>query len=112
MSMNRQMRRLQEKEERRRKKQDEAAGGRASRRAASVQARQPMPSERTSLPRRVREYLHEVRVELRKVTWPTQEQMVAFTTVTVITTIVLTGVIFGFDVAAKRVVLWLVDLRH
>lgn len=112
MSMNRQMRRLQEKEERRRKKQDDSAGGRANRRAAAVQARQQTPSERRPLPRRVGEYLHEVRVELRKVTWPTQEQMIAFTTVTVITTIVLTGVIFGFDVAAKRVVLWLVDLRN
>ena len=112
MSMNRQMRRLQEKEERRRKKQDESAGGRANRRAAAVQARQQTPTERTPLPRRVSEYLHEVRVELRKVTWPTQVQMIAFTTVTVITTIVLTGVIFGFDVAAKRVVLWLVELRN
>jgi preprotein translocase subunit SecE len=111
MSMNRQMRRLQEKEERRRKKDDESAGGRANRRAAAVQTRQQAPSEPKALPQRVGEYLHEVRVELRKVTWPTREQMIAFTTVTVITTIVLTGVIFGFDVAAKRVVLWLVDLR-
>ena len=112
MSMNRQMRRLQEKEERRRKKQDEASGGRANRRAAAIQTRQQAPLERRSLPERIREYLHEVRVELRKVTWPTQEQMIAFTTVTVITTVVLTGIVFGFDVAAKRVVLWLVELRN
>lgn len=112
MSMNRQMRRLQEKEERRRKKQDEAAGGRASRRASAVQARQQAPIERKPLPQRIKDYLHEVRVELRKVTWPTQEQMIAFTTVTVITTVVLTGVVFGFDVVAKRVVLWLVELRN
>jgi preprotein translocase subunit SecE len=111
MSMNRQMRRLQEKEERRRKKQDEAAGGRASRRAAAVQARQQAPSEREPFPQRIRDYLHEVRVELRKVTWPTREQMTAFTTVTVITTVILTAVIFAFDIAAKEVVLWLVELR-
>jgi preprotein translocase subunit SecE len=112
MSMNRQMRRLQEKEERRRKKQDEAAGGRTNRRAAAVQARQQAPSEHKPLPQRIRDYLHEVRVELRKVTWPTREQMIAFTTVTVITTVILTGIVFGFDVAAKQAVLWLVDLRN
>lgn len=108
--MNRQMRRLQEREERRRKRQDEGES-RASRRAAAVQSRSQAPVERKPFPQRVRDYLHEVRQELRKVTWPTNEQMVAFTTVTVITSVVLTGVVFGFDVLAKQVVLWLVDLR-
>jgi preprotein translocase SecE subunit len=49
-------------------------------------------------------------VELRKVTWPTRDQMIAFTSVTMITTVVLTAVIFAFDVAAKEFVLWLVEL--
>ena len=106
---NRQIRRLQEAEERRRKK-EQAGQSRAQRKAASMQNRAP-EGERKSFFARVREYLHEVRVELRKVTWPTQEQMVAFTTVTLITTVVLTGVIFGFDVIAKEFVLWLVELR-
>jgi hypothetical protein len=34
--------------------------------------------------------------------------MIAFTTVTVITSAVLTGVIFGLDVAMKEFVFWLV----
>lgn len=108
--MNREMRRLQEREERRRKK-DEDKGSRAQRKAAQIQARSSAPSERKSLFNRIRDYLHEVRQELRKVTWPTREQMIAFTTVTVITSVVLTAVIFGLDVVAKEAVLWLVERR-
>ncbi|HEX6220690.1 MAG TPA: preprotein translocase subunit SecE [Acidimicrobiia bacterium] len=107
---NRQIRRLQEAEERRRKK-EQAGQSRAQRKAASLQNRAPESGERKTLFARVKDYLHEVRVELRKVTWPTREQMIAFTSVTLITSVVLTGVIFGFDVAAKQFVLWLVDLR-
>jgi preprotein translocase subunit SecE len=59
----------------------------------------------------LKQYLHEVRQELKKVTWPTREQMIAFTSVTMITTIVLTAVIFGLDVIMKEFVLFLVDLR-
>lgn len=109
---NRQMRRLQEAEERRRKKERDREGqSKAQRKAAAMQNRAPEAGERKSILTRIRDYLHEVRVELRKVTWPTREQMIAFTTVTLITTVVLTGVIFGFDVAAKEFILWLVDLR-
>ncbi len=108
--MNREMRRLQEREERRKKKQEES-GGKAQRKAAAMQSKTPVTQERKSIFRRLRDYLHEVRQELRKVTWPTRDQMIAFTTVTVITSAVLTGVIFGLDVAAKQFVLWLVELR-
>ena len=108
--MNREMRRMQEREERRKKKENEG-GSKAQRRAAQMQSNKA-PTERKSLFRRVRDYLHEVRVELRKVTWPTRDQMIAFTTVTVITSVVLTGVIFGFDASAKRFVLWLIDLTR
>ena len=109
---NRQMRRLQEAEERRRKREKEQDGqSRTQRKAAAMQSRAPETAERKSLPARVRDYLHEVRVEMRKVTWPTREQMIAFTTVTVITSVVLTGVIFGFDVVAKEFIIWLVERR-
>jgi preprotein translocase subunit SecE len=101
------MRRLQEREERRKKK--EGSGGRASRQATAVQARSKVPTERMSLPRRIGGYLHEVRQEMRKVTWPTREQLIAYSTVTVITSAVLTGVIFGLDVVAKEAVIWLVQ---
>ena len=106
--MNREMRRLQEREERRQKKQD-GKSSKAQRRAAAIQSRQQVPTEKRGFFRRLGEYLHEVRMELRKVTWPTQEQMIAFTTVTVITSVVLTGVIFGLDFAMKEGVFWLLE---
>ena len=108
--MNREMRRLQEREERRRKKED-GGGSRAQRKASQMQSRSQAPTERVGIFRRIANYMHEVRVEMRKVTWPTRDQMIAFTTVTVITSVVLTAVIFGLDVAAKRGVLLLVELR-
>jgi preprotein translocase subunit SecE len=107
---NRQMRRLQEAEERRRKK-EQGGQSAAQRKASAMQNRAPETGERKSLIDRIRDYLHEVRVEMRKVTWPNREQMIAFTTVTLITSAVLTLVIFAFDIGAKEVVLWLVDLR-
>lgn len=107
--MNREMRRLQEREERRQKKHDGAT--KAQRKAAALQSRTQPVGERKSFFARLKHYLHEVRQELKKVTWPTQEQMIAFTTVTVITSVVLTGVIFGLDVAMKKFVLLLVELR-
>ena len=107
---NRQMRRLQEAEERRRKK-EQGGQSKAQRKAAALQNRAPDSGERKTFFARVKDYLHEVRVELKKVTWPTREQMIAFTAVTLITSTALTAVIFGFDVAAKEFILWLVELR-
>lgn len=105
--MNREMRRLQEREERLQKKQG-TGRDRASRRTAALQARAQAPGERKPVWQRLRHYLHEVRQELRKVTWPTRDQMVAFTTVTVVTSLVLTVVVFGLDVVMKEAVLFLV----
>lgn len=104
--MNREMRRLMEREERRQKKQDKSGSG--SRRAP-VAASRPSQGERKPIWRRLGTYLHEVRLELRKVSWPTKDQMVAFTTVTLITTVALTAVVFGLDVAMKELVLFVVE---
>ena len=101
--MNRQMRRMAEREQRRQRKQDQQRGKqspaqRAQRRAATPQEqRQPLFS-------RISQYLREVRAELKRVSWPTREQMVAYTTVTVITTLALTGYVWGIDRVFERVV--------
>jgi preprotein translocase subunit SecE len=95
-----------EREERRQKKQDQA-GGPAARRAQAVS--RPPKAERKPLWVRVRHFFHDVRQEMRKVSWPTREQMIAFTTVTLITTVALTVVVFGLDVAMKEVVLFVVE---
>jgi preprotein translocase subunit SecE len=104
--MNREMRRLQEREERLQKKQDPEKG-KSSRRPGSAPAKPQ--AEKKSFFKRIGGYLHEVRVELRKVTWPTREQMIAFTSVTVLTCVILTGVVFALDVAMKELVFWLVE---
>ena len=103
--MNREMRRLMEREERRQKKQEKAGG--AQRRSPAT-PRQPH-GETKSLWERVRGFFHDVRQEMKRVSWPTQEQMIAFTTVTLITTAALTLVVFGLDVAMKEVVLFVVQ---
>jgi preprotein translocase subunit SecE len=105
--MNREMRRMQEREERLQKKGD-SGRDKAQRRASAMQAKAPA-GERRSLWARLRNYLHEVRQEMRKVTWPTREQMVAFTAVTVITSVALTAVVFGLDVVMKEFVFWLLE---
>ena len=68
------------------------------------------PGEQKSLWRSLGQFLREVRTELRRVQWPTREQMVAFTSVTLITTTAVTLIVFVFDVVLKEGVLWLLDL--
>ena len=97
--MNREMRRLVEREERRSKKQQKG----------SARGRSAGDEERKSLFGRILQFLREVRQELRRVAWPSRDQMVAFTTVTVITTTVLTLYVFGLDFVLKRGVLNLLE---
>lgn len=99
--MNREMRRIQEREERLQKKTD-SGKDKTSRRAAALQSKPQ--TERKSFIQRLGGYLHEVRQEMRKVTWPTREQMIAFTTVTIVTCVLLSGVIFGIDIVMKEFV--------
>lgn len=98
--MNREMRRLMEREERRNKKKE----GQQRRTPGAGQ-----PGERKSMWQRLVTFLHDVRQELKRVSWPTQEQMIAFTSVTLITTIALTIVTFGLDVVMKEGVLFFVE---
>ena len=96
--MNREMRRMAEREERRNKQQK------------GDRRRSPIPGAGgdgsvTGRWGRLVQFLREVRVELSRVNWPNRRQMVAFTTVTVITTGVLTGYVFLVDLALSRSVL-------
>lgn len=93
--MNRELRRLQAKEEKRSKE----------RRAAAVSRRQRR--ERTGF----RQFISEVRTELKRVAWPSRAEVVTFTTVTLITSGFVTLYVFGLDLSLKRVVLELLALR-
>jgi preprotein translocase subunit SecE len=110
--MNREMRRMMEREERRQKKQEERQGGKtqaASQRAANLQRR---AGEKKSLVRRAIQFFHDVRVEMKKVSWPTRDQMMAFTVVTLVTSIALTGFVFALDFGLKELVLLTIGGRN
>jgi len=53
------------------------------------------------------QYLGEVRSELRKVNWPSRQEVVNSTIVVLICVIVVTSLIFGFDYVSSKFVLWM-----
>ena len=108
--MNREMRRLMEREERLQKR-DQGKGGsgkgpRASRPGGPGSGGVPGGPvvERKPIWVRLGNFLHEVRQELKKVSWPSREQMVVFTAITLVVTTALTLIVFGLDVAMKEAV--------
>ena len=105
--MNRETRRMMEREERRQKKQEQRQGGgkqaAGQRAAAGLKQRS---GERKPLLKRITQFFHEVRVEMKKVSWPTRDQMTAFTVVTLVTSLALTGFVFALDFGLKELVFW------
>ena len=93
--MNRELRRLQEKEEKRARE----------RRAGQVQARRRR--QRVGF----RQFLSEVRTELKRVAWPSRREVTTFTMVTLVTSGFVTLYTFGLDLSLKRAVLELLALR-
>jgi preprotein translocase subunit SecE len=91
--MSREMRRYMEKEE-----QDdrERRGGRR---------RQRRQGPRTT----PAEFTREVRTELRKVVWPTRQEVVTYTIVVLITIVIMTGVLWAIDSALFKAVFALFD---
>jgi preprotein translocase subunit SecE len=91
--MNRQMKRAQ----RRQGSQVERAQASAAARRAQLQQKK----ERTG----ARQFLKEVRQELRKVIWPTKQELMTYTVVVLVTVIVMTSYVFGLDVVFSKFVL-------
>ncbi len=102
--MNRETRRLMEREERRQKKQQETGG----RQVPGVPAGPAGRGEKKPLRERITGFFHDVRVELRKVSWPTRQQLIAYTTVAVVTSVALTLIVFGLDVGLKELVFFVI----
>ena len=76
----------------------------------------PSPQQRRAQPAPVqrektgpREYFAEVKGELRKVAWPTRKEVINSTIIVLIAVIVVTSLIFLFDLASSNFVLWLFD---
>mgnify|MGYP001043040012 FL=1 len=87
--MNREMRRMAEREERLAKKAD---------RNFSKQDN----SEKLSRIRKISNYLLEVRVELKRVNWPTSDLLMSYTVVTLVAIVSVTVIIFGLDFGFKQ----------
>ena len=90
--LNREMRRLQEKEEERARKR-----------------RQAVPRQPTRERIGFRQFMREVRQELKKVAWPTREETTTYAVVVLTVTIILTVITFGLDFLLKNGVLRLLD---
>ncbi len=86
MSMNRQQRRHLQK-------QGELGADGAPAPQRRRQASAPPPDRRTS----PAEFASEVRAELKKVSWPTREELINYSIVVFITIVVLTAIIAGMD---------------
>jgi preprotein translocase subunit SecE len=54
-------------------------------------------------------FFAEVRAELRKVAWPDRQEVINSTIVVLIAIVVMTALIFGFDYASAKAVLFLYD---
>jgi preprotein translocase subunit SecE len=53
-----------------------------------------------------RQFLKEVRNELKKVAWPTRGEVVTYTVVVLVTVIFVTLFVFGLDNGFSRLVFW------
>ncbi len=89
--MNREMKRAQAKAERQQKAAglDRRAAPQAATRRVAVQEKR----KRTS----PMQFLREVRLELKKVDWPTRAELTTYSTVVLVTISVLTAFVFGVD---------------
>jgi len=92
--LNREMRRLQAKEEERAKK----------RRADASRPKKKKKDPELNFFQRSSKYLREVRQELRKVAWPSKEELGTYTVVVFGMTLALTLIVFGMDWAFNRLI--------
>lgn len=84
--MNRQAKRAMQRQQR--------SGDRTQ--VARQRQRQALEQQKKERPG-VRQFLREVRGELKKVAWPDRRQMLTYTLVVVVTVVVLTSFVFGLD---------------
>jgi preprotein translocase subunit SecE len=61
-------------------------------------------------PRRWRSFLHDVRVEMRQVTWPTRREVFVTTWVVIVTVAFFAIFFYGVDTASFRIVQWITKL--
>ena len=97
--MNRQMKRMQERAERQQKR-----GGAERTAAPTAAARRAQASEKRKRAG-IRQFLREVRLELKKVDWPSRRELVSYTVVVLATLIVTTAYVAGLDFVFSKAIL-------
>jgi preprotein translocase subunit SecE len=100
--MNRQMKRMQERQER-----QQRASVADRRQAVATSARRSSgPAGGREGRKRVgaRQFLKEVRLELKKVDWPTRKELGTYTVVVLATVIVLTAFVFALDLGFSKAI--------
>jgi preprotein translocase subunit SecE len=102
--MNRQMKRAQERAEKQQKRGAPSERPTAAA-AATRRANAPEKRKRTG----ARQFLREVRQELKKVDWPTRKELITYTVVVLVTITVLTAYVFVLDSAFERVIFSILD---
>ena len=91
--MNRQTKRMQARQERTQNERAQAVT--SARRAQQQEKRKRTPA---------RQFLKEVRQELKKVNWPTRQELIAYTIVVLVSVVVLTSLVFGLDYAFSKAI--------
>ncbi len=98
--MNRQMKRMQERQSGAR-----SASVAERREAATTSARRSAaPTEGKKKRTGARQFLKEVRQELRKVDWPSRRELISYTIVVLVTVIVMTTFVFGLDFVFSKLI--------
>jgi preprotein translocase subunit SecE len=90
------MKRMQRRQGGDRAQVDRAAAATTTRSAASREKQKRTPPK---------QFLKEVRQELKKVNWPTRQELIAYTVVVLVSVTVLTTYVFGLDFVFSKVVL-------
>lgn len=98
MAMNREQKRMLQKQG----ALDAEGNPKANRRAPSA----PRPKEQRTKPR---QFLREVRGELRKVNWPTRAETINYSIIVFVTIVIMTALIAGADYGLAKAVLWIYD---
>jgi preprotein translocase subunit SecE len=91
--MNRQMKRMQQRQ-----------GKTAPERQAAVATARRTASQEKKKRTAPRQFLREVRQELRKVDWPTRDETTSYSIVVLVTVIVLTSFVFFVDLGFSKAI--------
>ena len=95
--MNRQTKRLMKKDEERKR----AGGARPQVKAPTAKKERTKPGQ----------FVKEVLAELKKVAWPTRQEVVAYSLVVLVSTIVVGAIVFGMDFVFTKLVLFLFEVE-